>query len=343
MNYLLKHIQKIRLSVRLFILAALCIMPFFTWYLSHLPMGDVKAIIDEDYANVQHYIIHMMDGVAHSGFLSDDALEGTSQENQNISDTIAVASGDVWSARLFGIEWLDMLAWAELTVLSKSMVLPLLAGGLSVLLLTICCGRIFCSWICPAGLLFDLCDKIRVKIEASGRRLRDIKFKRWHKYVLLTVGLFIGLIVGLPLLGYFYPPALFLRELHAVVYAFMDNATEEAWFGVTLALSGVSLFLFALLMFETFVSKRFWCRYMCAGGALYSLFGRFRLFRIQRVKAQCTDCGDCNKACPMGLHPMTDALGIECDNCFACHSVCPEEALPIKITQHDVQCESCAA
>lgn len=68
------------------------------------------------------------------------------------------------------------------------------------------------------------------------------------------------------------------------------------------------------------------------GGALYSLLGRFRLLRIVRKPALCTDYLDCDAACPFGLYPMTDRMGMECDNCGLCRSVCPEKALVYKWT-----------
>ena len=333
----MKYIAIGRWVTRLLIASSLLLLPLQTWYLSHLQTGDVKQFLNEGPSNAQNYMLQLVNGIMHVGFLTEKGKSGTSVEDQQIGEQLAGMSGDIWSARLFGVEWLDILAWAELSVLSKEIWVPLAAGGLTVLLLTMLLGRVFCSWLCPAGFLFDLGDRLRSFVEKRGFKFRDIKFKHHHKYVLLVVGLFVSLLCGLPLLGYFYPPALMVRESHALVYGFLDNMWSDDWFGVRVVLSGASLFLFSIVVFEFFISRRFWCRYMCPGGALYALFGRFRLFRIQRVPANCTDCGSCNQACPMGLHPMTDKLGVDCDNCFECHRSCPEEALPIRIAVSDVK------
>ena len=324
-------IQRARLTTRLLVILTLIIVPTMSWYLSHLASGDIKELTDKDLYNVQRYVIAGVDNIAHAGFLTEDRLEGSSGETEEISLALSAVSGDVWSAKVLGVEWLDLLAWAELSVLSLSFWGTLLAGGLLALVLTLLLGRVFCSWICPAGFMFSICDRLRTWLEIRIKHFRDIKFKRMHKYVFLGMGLFLGAMMSIPLLGYFYPPALICREVHGLVYGFLNNADNQAWLGLIFVFSGISLFLFGLIMFELFISRRFWCRYVCPGGALYSLFGQFRFFRIKRVKSLCTDCGSCNQACPMGLHPMIDQLGVECDNCFECNAACSEAALPIKI------------
>jgi ferredoxin-type protein NapH len=97
-----------------------------------------------------------------------------------------------------------------------------------------------------------------------------------------------------------------------------------------ISLTGVSLFLFVLLMVEILLSPRMWCRSLCPGGALYAVLGARRVFRVKNDFAACTQCAACIKACPMGLNPMSDALGIECDNCLACLPSCQPDALHIK-------------
>jgi len=79
------------------------------------------------------------------------------------------------------------------------------------------------------------------------------------------------------------------------------------------------------------VSRRGFCRYVCPGGALYSLLGRYRLFRIRRIVENCNDCAKCNAVCEFGLDPLRDNFGQECNNCTACIAVCPTDALTFRI------------
>ena len=42
------------------------------------------------------------------------------------------------------------------------------------------------------------------------------------------------------------------------------------------------------LRVEVAVSRRWWCRYVCPGGGLYSLIGGWRIVRIKRCAEKCT-------------------------------------------------------
>jgi len=97
-------------------------------------------------------------------------------------------------------------------------------------------------------------------------------------------------------------------------------------------LTDISLFIFQVFLLELLVSERLWCRYLCPGGALYSLLGSQRLIRIRRDAVKCTNCADCTKVCPVGLNPMKDSTGMECDNCLVCISICTENALKTQLS-----------
>jgi ferredoxin-type protein NapH len=92
-------------------------------------------------------------------------------------------------------------------------------------------------------------------------------------------------------------------------------------------------------LFDLLVSRRGFCRYLCPGGALYSLLGRYRLVRIRRIVETCNDCAKCNAVCEFELDPLRDGFGQECNNCSACIAVCPTDALTftLRITDFPAQ------
>ena len=100
-----------------------------------------------------------------------------------------------------------------------------------------------------------------------------------------------------------------------------------------------SLMNVATLLFDLLVSRRGFCRYLCPGGALYSLLGRYRLVRIRRIVETCNDCAKCNAVCEFELDPLRDGFGQECNNCSACIAVCPTDALTftLRITDFPAQ------
>ena len=235
--------------------------------------------------------------------------------------------GSTWSFELFGVTLTDPLAVLESALASTALPWVLVAGVLLPLLLSVVLGRVFCSWICPVGFLLEVSGKLRgllrfLEIKPGNARL-------WHgnMYLILGVGLALTFVIGLPILGYLYPPALLGREVHNGVTVMFDRA-ENGFLGFSAAgLTLASWFLLAIALVELAFGARIWCRSLCPGGAVYSLLGRFRLVRVRRDPENCTHCGECITACQMDLSPMTDRMGMECDNCGLCIASCSDDAL----------------
>jgi ferredoxin-type protein NapH len=221
--------------------------------------------------------------------------------------------GTVWSSIVLGVDVTDPLAAAEAIAAGKTIYGPLLASILIPVAVALVLGKVFCSWICPANLLFEITGKLRGVLRFAELPPADVKFSYANKYVLLAVGLAIAAIVGLPIFALVYPPAAMSRLLHGWVFGTPTG--------------GILTVLGAIVVFELIVSPRWWCRTMCPGGALYGLIGWPRLLRVKLDAARCTECGKCKPACEPGLDPVRQSSGIECDNCGACIRRCPETAL----------------
>ncbi|MBF0542125.1 MAG: 4Fe-4S binding protein [Nitrospirae bacterium] len=218
--------------------------------------------------------------------------------------------GNLWSMRLFGLGISDPLAFLETMFSSKKIYLPLLLSILIPLIVTLIKGRVFCSWICPGYVLFEL----------NGKLSRFFGFKHAahsplykNKYIILIIGLIFAFITSIPLFPMIYPPALLSRLAHAWIFG--------------TPLKSMMIFILIILSIEFFVYNRWWCRTMCPGGALYGLLGKKRLLKVKLDKSLCTECGICKKVCEQGLYPVTESEGIECDNCGVCIKHCQTKAL----------------
>jgi ferredoxin-type protein NapH len=143
----------------------------------------------------------------------------------------------------------DPLAVAEMTATSRTIYLPLWLSALIPVLFTLLLGRVFCSWMCPAGLLFELTDKLRRLLRLAEIKPGEVRFSHQNKYVVLVIGLLVAGTVGLPIFALVYPPAVISRLAHAWIFG--------------TALTGMLILLGLMIIFELAVSPRWWCRTMC--------------------------------------------------------------------------------
>ncbi|MCP5140849.1 MAG: 4Fe-4S binding protein [Chromatiales bacterium] len=298
-----RHLNKLRwLSLGL-VFAMLLLLPMLSVYQNYaaahaydLLSADEKAFYD------------LMHGLT-APFTADPA------------EDLDAIKGTTWAGRFFGYKIGDPLSAVGQLAAGGALYWPLLFAVLIPTLASLLFGRFFCGWICPASFLYELNTGLGVWLDRIGLRPGRRRLDRRLKYLVLAVGLGLSAATGTVLFAAIYPPAVVGRELY---YAIALNG-----FGTG------AVFFAATVLFDLLVARRGFCRYLCAGGALYSLLGRYRLLRIQRVPASCNDCTKCNVACEFGLDPMRDGFGQECNNCTACIAACPTDALEFRITWHD--------
>lgn len=224
-------------------------------------------------------------------------------------------TGTLWSMKIGTLEFTDPLAAAETIAASRALYAPLILSVLIPLVGTLLLGRVFCSWICPGYLFFEIGNLLRRLLKLAEIPPARVPFSFKNKYILLLVGLVIAAVTGLPLFANIYPPAVLSRIFHAWVFG--------------TALKTMLIIMGLILLVEVLVSPRWWCRTMCPGGALYGLLGAVRLVRVKVNPETCTHCHKCHPVCPMGLKPEQQSVGIECDNCAVCLRHCPEKALAL--------------
>lgn len=328
MKMTVRKVQILRRIVQLSALVVFIAVPVAARYGNYLAARELDKNMTKWDGSVQGEALHLTDIALRS-------LPGGEKERvgEMVRDRTAALSriqslrGGPWSLQFGSLSMTDPLAAAESVAAHKTVVKVLLIGVLIPLVITLLLGRVFCSWVCPMGLLLEMTDTLRGMMRFLEIRPRDVHVSRMLKYLVLSVGLVMAALFSLPILGYIYPPAIIGREIHDFVFGLFDRAElgePGFWAG---GLTWMSLILVGIALVEITVSRRWWCRYMCPGGGLYSLIGAFRPFRIKLTASNCTKCGECVKACPMGLLPMQDKMGVECDNCGVCISHCNDDAL----------------
>ena len=303
--------------------------PFFLWrHLNKLRWVTLTAVfamlVTLPFLHVyQTYVAaHAYDLLAPSEQRLYDVMEWlTAPFTEDAAEDLDAVKGNTWSATLWGLKLSDPLAVAGQTAAGLSIHWPFWLTALIPVGLTMFLGRFYCGWICPATFLYELNTNLAAWLHWAGFKTGNRRFDKRIKYAVLAVGLVLSAASGSVLVAAIYPPAIIGRELYYVV--------ALGGFG-----AGMVFFL-ATLMFDLLVSRRGFCRYLCPGGALYSLIGRYRLLRIRRIVETCNDCAKCNAVCEFELDPLRDGFGQECNNCTACMAICPTDALTFVIRPSD--------
>jgi ferredoxin-type protein NapH len=294
----LTRLHRVRRAVQVSVILLLILIPLVNYY-------GIKIEQKDDYAIEQSPVL----STVHSAFKGH-------QRNEVVALSHEI-KGSVWTINVFGFKMSDPLAVLESTTTAMYFYVPMLFSVLVPLILTAVLGRVYCGWICPMNFILEMNEKIRRFLEKIGYNTRDVKFKRSTKYLVLFCGLVVAFFAGMPLLSLIYPPAVISREIFYKIY--------NGYWSHGLWLIG------AICLFEMILSRRWWCRYICPGGAIYVLLSRLRLLRIKRDDNFCDQCGDCLPVCPYDLKPMTRELSSECDQCGLCISVCAPKALKYKV------------
>lgn len=293
--FLWKHLNKIRWAVLSLVFLMLVYLPF-----AHVYQTYVASFSYDLLDPTEKKLFDIMEFI-------------TSPFTDNPAEDLDAIKGNTWSGNFYGNKISDPLAVFGQIAAGLSIYWPFFLTGLIPIILTVIFGRFFCGWICPATFIYELNTILSLWLQRFGIKSGKRRFDRRLKYVVLAIGLIISAATGSVLVSMIYPPAIIGREIY---------------FGIALGGFGAGLVFFIVTMlFDLLISRRGFCRYVCPGGALYSLLGRFRVFRIKRIVETCNDCAKCNAICEFGLDPLRDNFGQECNNCTACIAVCPTDAL----------------
>ncbi len=299
-----RHLNKLRWLSLSLIFIMLILLPYISVYQTYVAAHAYDLL-----APSEKRLYDVMELLTES-FVNDPA------------EDLDAIKGTTWSGTFFGLKLSDPLAVVGQIAAGLTIYWPFLLTALVPIIFTVTFGRFFCGWICPATFLYELNTNLGAWLHKTGFHIGNRHFDRRLKYLVLVLGLILSAITGSVLVAAIYPPAMIGREIY--------YAIALGGFGAG------SVFFVLTMLFDLLVARRGFCRYLCPGGALYSLLGRYRPIRIKREVKDCNDCAKCNAICEFELDPMRDNFGQECNNCTACIAICPTDALTFTINYKDL-------
>lgn len=237
-------------------------------------------------------------------------------------------------------KWFSWIAKIQLVpaILAVNIVIVVI-----LLLLTLLFGRIYCSVICPLGVMQDLFSWIGGKIKRN-----RFSFKRDNRR--LRYGIFI-LFVILFAFGFNYiailiePYSIYGRiasNLFSPVYQsinnifayFAERMDSYAFYSVDIIIKSaltfaLSIGMFILLGVLAVKKGRWWCNNICPVGTFLGVVSLYSIFKPTFNKDKCTKCGLCSRNCKSSCidYKSFKIDYSRCVTCMDCISECPHGAM----------------
>ena len=205
-------------------------------------------------------------------------------------------------------------------------------AALAILLaLTLLFGRVYCSFLCPLGILQDIVFRIRRWI----RPKVFLKFSRpvpWVRYIILAA-LVVCCVTGFAglTLNWLDPYSIFGRIMYALAWPAAvwgnnllaaDSASADLvrmdYYPVALPALLASAGMLGLVVVMSAWKGRLYCNTVCPVGALLGLLSRVSLFRLGFDPASCRKCGKCIKSCKAQCLNLKE-YRIDASRCVACY------------------------
>lgn len=171
--------------------------------------------------------------------------------------------------------------------------------------LTLLVGRVYCSVVCPLGVMQDIISWISGRRKKKKSRFSYSVEKKWLRYGIL-VAFFVAFIAGLgPVVALLAPYSSYGRMVASVVSPSLSPVAIVA---------AVSFVVVAIL---AWMGGRTYCNTICPVGTILGFFARFALFRPMIDTSKCNSCKRCAKKCKASCIDAKNHR-IDYSRCVAC-------------------------
>lgn len=203
----------------------------------------------------------------------------------------------------------------------------------ALVLLTLLFGRIYCSVVCPLGVMQDIVSWISGRRKKHKYRFSHSPEKRILRYGVLALFIVafiagIGSLVALlaPYSSYgriaqniFQPVYIFGNNILAWVAERVDSYafySREVWMRSlpTFIIAAITLVGIGVLAWR---NGRTYCNTICPVGTILSLMARFSWFKVKVDETKCNKCGLCSRSCKSACIDFKNSK-IDYSRCVVC-------------------------
>ena len=225
-------------------------------------------------------------------------------------------------------------------------VMALNAGVIiALVLLTLIFGRVYCSVICPLGVMQDIMAWLGKKQKKKKNRYSYSPAKSWLRcgvLVLFIVAMVAGIGSFVALLAPYSSYGRIASNLFAPVYGWINNllallaerADSYVFYETDVWLRSLPTFIiaavtFVLLFVLAWRNGRTYCNTICPVGTVLGFLARFSWLRPVIDTDKCVSCRKCERNCKASCidiaHHKIDYS--RCVTCMDCIGNCPKEAI----------------
>lgn len=212
-----------------------------------------------------------------------------------------------------------------------------------LIVLSLLLGRVYCSVICPLGIMQDIAAWF-------GKKLKKYRYSfspaiTWLRIIflgILVAGVICGLSFIVALLEPFSAYGRMVQTFLDPVWAWINNLfagiaehygsyafySVDVWWrsGIILLVSILTLIIIGVLAWR---NGRTYCNTVCPVGTILGYLSKFSLFAPVIDKSKCTSCGLCSRNCKSACidNQTHDIDYSRCVTCFNCVSTCKHAAI----------------
>lgn len=223
----------------------------------------------------------------------------------------------------------------------------------ALIVVTLIFGRIYCSVVCPLGVMQDIIARLGLRGKKNRNRYSYSTGLAWLRYTMLGA-LVAAIAVGVGLIPALLDPygayGRIAQNLFAPIYGWLNNLLAkvaesqdsylfyrtDVWIrdSVTFTIAAITLIAIAILAWR---NGRTYCNTICPVGTVLGALARFSWLKPVIDTSKCNSCGLCARRCKAAcINSKEHRIDYSrCVTCFDCIDNCRQGAISYRRRRGD--------